>query len=581
MNEYQGILDGLPHGYSRWTPEWDLLQANAAFFRFMCFGPEPSCSALPVACKDMREAVIRELADRDSVAGFDIRVPVESGACRWLCIDAACVRNETGAIERYDVYLTDITRFRKGQGEAEQELKKYHDPLTGLPGREIFVDRLQMSLRTAKREPHVKYAALTLDLRDFKKLNWHFGRCFGDMVLRHVASVISSCCREADTVARTASDSFSVLLYGLETGTQLIKIIKRIRENLETPFTAWGQSMQGITADIGVIFPLSDYDKAESVLRDMDITVVKAKTSPYGYKFFSKKMLMPERRKLSLAVILQEKKDFEGFELVYQPIVRAEDGSVHSFETLARWRHEKAPIPPSVFIPVAEETGFITRLGAHIIEKACRQLRVWQQQFTANASFHINISVHQLSLPSFADNVLEILDRTGVGASSLFLEVTESAFLQNANSSMHNVTRLRKMGVRFCLDDFGTGYSSLSYLKNLPVDCLKIDRSFVNNLEQDGKARILLKHILNMGRDLGYSIVVEGVERRSQLELLGDPAQVLIQGFYFYKPLCPDEVESLLAGQNDACPAGRIRGTSKRTGRAYAAGAGRERNEVL
>lgn len=553
MPVYKKSIETSPHGYSQWTPEWELLQANPSFFRLMGLAAEQTGSALPPPCCEVSRALMRELKHRDSVTNFDLEVRLDSGEGRWFCIDASPACDDLGSVRHYDVFLTDITRFKSKDGEADQ-LKKGYDPLTGLPGRAIFVDRLQMSLRTAKRQPHVQYAALTLDLRDFKKLNWHFGRCFGDMVLRHVASVISSCCREADTVARTASDSFSILLYGLETGTQLIKIIKRIREKLETPFTAWEQTMQGITADIGVIFPLSDYNRAESVLRDMDITVVKAKDSPHGYKFFSKKMLMPLRRKLSLAAILQEKKDFVGFDLVYQPIVHADSGSVHSFEALARWNHERAAIPPSVFIPVAEETGYITRLGAHIIESACRQLRIWQERHRADASLHINISVHQLSLPYFPDSVLEILARTGVGADSLFLEVTESAFLQNAANSKYNVSRLRNAGVRFCLDDFGTGYSSLSYLKDLPIECLKIDRSFVNNLEQDVKSRVLLKHILNMGRDLGYSMVVEGVERRTQLELLGSLDQVLIQGFYFYKPLCPDEAEALLAGQENTCP---------------------------
>jgi EAL domain-containing protein (putative c-di-GMP-specific phosphodiesterase class I) len=368
------------------------------------------------------------------------------------------------------------------------------------------------------------------------------------MLLCHTAATIRSCCREADTVARTASDEFGVLLQGLEDGKQIVKIIKRIRAKLNVPFCAWEQNINSVKVDIGVIFPITDYNKPESVLRDVDIAVGKAKgtRSQPGCKFFSRRQLEGTRKHLSLSVVLQEKYNLEDFYLDYQPIVRPIGGELHSFETLARWKYEDTAVPPSVFIPIAEENGFIGKLGDFVIEESCRQLRCWQEKYDACVRLHVNISPHQLAAPAFPEKVLAVLQRTGADPSRLLFEVTESAFLRDFEKVLYNINALRKLGIQFCLDDFGTGYSSLSYLKHLPIECLKIDRSFINDLERDEKSRILLRHILSIGLDMGYSLVVEGVERQTQISLLGDLSRLLIQGYYFYRPLSADSASALL-----------------------------------
>jgi diguanylate cyclase (GGDEF)-like protein len=552
--DYQKILDNFNEGYCRWAPDWRLFKVNVAFLRLMGLRVGDASSEIPNADKEFPafyefgKAVMRETERQDAMKNFEFRLWRGVGGYCWLCIDAWRVPEANGKTAYYEAYVRDVTPFKLKEAEFSHQL--FYDLLTGLPNRELFSDRLQMALEAQKRRSGLYYAVLSLDLRDFKNINQHYGRNFGDMVLRHVATILGVCCRTADTVARTSSDEFSVLLHGPETGAQLVKIIKRIQDGLAAPFTLWGQSMNSVEMDIGVLFPLSDYDTAESVLRDVSIAVSRAQAAnnKFNCKFFSKRMLEQSRKDIALSVILREKADIRGFYLLYQPIVRG-TGDLHSFEALARWQHNGKTIPPTVFIPIAEKTGFIKRLGFFLIEEAIRQLQLWHRGYGSNCKLHVNISPRQFLAPDFSRNVLNILNNTGFDASSLLLEVTESSFLYGFRDALRHISILRENGIAFCLDDFGTGYSSLSYLKQMPIDCLKIDRSFVEMVEHDHKARILLKHILDLGEDMGYELVVEGVEKQIQLDSLGDLSRLLIQGYYFYKPLPAPSVEALFEGQ--------------------------------
>jgi diguanylate cyclase (GGDEF)-like protein/PAS domain S-box-containing protein len=548
----QDILDNFTEGFCRWTPNWRLLNANAAFLRLVGIKAESHFSEIPDADRlsftfyELGRTVARNIENPESVNNFELHLAREAGDYCWLAVNARRVQDAKGQTSYYDAYIRDITDLKLK--EAELSHQTFYDHLTGLANREFFVDRIQLALQTSRRRKDIQYAVLSFDLRHFKNINQHYGRGFGNMLLRHAAATIRSCCREADTVARTASDEFGVLLQGLEDGKQIVKIIRRIHAKLHTPFSAWEQQINSVRADIGVIFPITDYNRPESVLRDVDIAVGKAKgtRSQLGCKFFSRKQLEETRKHLSLSMILQEKHNLEDFYLDYQPIVQPLGGELHSFETLVRWKHGDTIVPPSVFIPIAEETGFIDKLGDFVIEESCRQLRSWQERHGANVLLHVNISPHQLVMPAFPEKVLAVLYRTGIDASRLLFEVTESAFLRNFGKVLYNLNAIRKQGIRFCLDDFGTGYSSLSYLKHLPIECLKIDRSFISDLERDEKSRILLRHILSIGMDMGYSLVVEGVERQTQLSLLGDLSRLLIQGYYFYRPLSAVSADALI-----------------------------------
>ncbi|MDR1776829.1 MAG: EAL domain-containing protein [Desulfovibrio sp.] len=547
--DLQTILDNFSEGFCRWTPTLRIVKVNAAFLRLLglpaAFRDAAPKDAPPPVFRELAEAVMYGLGQRERMSNREIRLKLGSSGVSWLNVNGGRLADEQGNL-CYEAWISDISRLKLK--EAELSHRMYYDEVTGLANRDFFADSLMQAIRRCGEQPDVRYAVLCLDLRNFKNINRHYGRDFGNVLLRYTATTLISCCREADTIARTANDEFCVLLHGPETGAQLIKIIKRIRARLDQPFNAWGQDIYAVKADIGVIFPLNDYNRAESALRDLDIAVTKAKgmRDTTGCKFFSKKMLKETRKRFSLSIILQEMHDLKEFFLVYQPIVRPTDGALHGFEALARWRRNGEDIAPDTFIPIAEETGFIRRLGAYILEEACHQLRDWQQQFGRDIDLHVNISPYQLFMPNFPDTVTDILHHSDVDASRLILEVTESVFQRDFDKVLHNIRTLREGGIRFCLDDFGTGYSSLSYLRQLPIECLKIDRSFVCCLEKDDKSRVLLRHILALAGDMGYSVVVEGVERKTQLELLGDLGDLLIQGYCFYKPLSVGDAETLL-----------------------------------
>ncbi|MCL1985230.1 MAG: phosphodiesterase [Betaproteobacteria bacterium] len=551
MIEYKEIFDEFSEGFACWTPEQDLLQANAAFLHMMDLEAEkpfsriPGANTLSQAFSEVSSVIMNQIEHQGAIKNFEFHISHEAGSSRWVRANAWRIPNANGGTRCYAAYLADVTTLKLK--EAELSHQAFYDVLTGLPNRTLFTNKLAAALQSAKRYPE-QYAIIKVVLEDLSNINQHYGRDFGDMVLRHVAKSLLACCRETDQVARTSSDNFAVLLRDPEGGSGLVKIIRRLQNTLETPFVIWEQQLSSISAHLGVIFPLNDYGNPESALRDAGLAASRAKTTRNNLacKFFSKKTMEKARRTLSLSVVLRKKSDLKGFNVVYQPIVQAADGGLHSFEALARWSHKGKSVPPDTFIPIAEDTGFIKSLGEFVLETACRQLHSWHDEYGASINMHVNVSTNQLATYGFPDRVHDILHRTGIDGSRLFFEMTESAFLHDFSKTLHNANLLRRLGIRFCLDDFGTGYSSLSYLKLLPIECLKIDRSFVSDLEKDPASRVILKHIVALGIDMGYRLVMEGVERKSQLSLLDELDRLLVQGFYFYKPLPTYAADALL-----------------------------------
>jgi diguanylate cyclase (GGDEF)-like protein len=558
LEDYQcEIIDNFREAFCRWTPDMRLLKANAAFFRLMNFErggflhEDFTAENLPLNFYGISDIVLRQCTIPGVAKTFEYRVtsresPADTDS-RWLNVSAR-LTVEAG-VKCYDTYLLDISDTM----DKEKELLRqgFYDDLTALPNRALFLDRVKIALRAAKRNPASQYAVLNVDVHDLSDINQYFGYDFGDMLLRHVASSLRSCCREADTVARVLSDEFALLLHGPTNEEQVLEIIQRIIATLDVPFSNGSQSVNSIKLHIGAIFPMREYDAPEDVLRDAHLAVCKAKESKANSvcEFFSQNMLKQKRNHLSLLINMQQNRCLEEFYLMYQPIVKAHDGGLRSFEALVRWRHNGRAIPPDVFIPMAEKGAFIQNLGAFVMEQACRQMAIWQDKCRRVINMHINISPRQLAKPDFAAMTLDILRRVGVDAAHLYFEVTESVFLQDIEPVTHNINIFREQGIRLCLDDFGTGYSSLSYLKKLPFDCLKIDRSFVSELTKCDTSRTLFRHILALSRDMGYKIVVEGVETQDQLSSIQIHADLLIQGWYFYKPLSATAATALLEKQ--------------------------------
>jgi diguanylate cyclase (GGDEF)-like protein len=546
--------DKFKDGYCRWTADRRLLYANASFLRMMGISENERREASSFTFNEMCKTVVAciDCGNDGYVEDFQIQLARENGGILWLSIDAQRVSLPDGGA-CIEAYVSDITKLRENEN-ALTYLSLY-DTLTGLPNRELFSDCLLAAIHESRNRPDTKCAVVSFDVRNFGDINMHYGRNFGDVLLRHAGEIIRNCCREDDFVARTDTDVFTVLLRALETGGQIVNIVKRIRDRLGAPFRACGRMMNSIKVDVGILFPLTEYITPESVLHDVDIASSKAKLARRGSgcKFFSRRMRKETSQDLSLVISLQSQRNLEGFFLEYQPIVRQKDGCLHSLEALARWNHEGlGNVPPSVFIPIAEKTGYIKKLGSYVIEESCRQLRRWQDEFGTNIEIHVNISPYQLFLRSFPDNVRTILLNSSVNAAGLLFEVTESALLNDFDKVLYNINAIRKLGVRFCLDDFGTGYSSLSYLKHLPIDYLKIDRTFIMDVERDEKTKKLLEHIISIGEDMGYSLIVEGVESQAQIELLRDYRKLLIQGYYYHRPLNAESAGELIKKERRA-----------------------------
>jgi EAL domain-containing protein (putative c-di-GMP-specific phosphodiesterase class I) len=333
----------------------------------------------------------------------------------------------------------------------------------------------------------------------------------------------------------------------VERGSYAVQVAKRIHAALSQPFGPRGREIN-IGASIGIVLKGESYDLPENILRDADTAMYKAKANRrIYYKVFSHKMREETLKTIALETDLRQGiKDGE-FYVAYQPVISVDTGKPHGFEALLRWnRAGSRSIGPASFIPMAEETGLIRALGLYVIEEVCKQFMEWKKLYSHPFITHLNVSGHQLAFPSFPREVQDILDRTGADPSWLLFEITESVLLDNDGGCIQGINHLRELGITFCLDDFGTGFSSISYLRQLPLSCIKIDRSFVSDLETDAHSLAIVRNLLSLGKDLGLSVIVEGIERQSQAERLMSVGCALMQGFHFYQPLDVDKAAELL-----------------------------------
>lgn len=377
-------------------------------------------------------------------------------------------------------------------------------------------------------------------------VNDSFGHNTGDDVLCHAAVEILSCVREVDTVARFGGDEFAVLIEEMDHGSFAVQVAKRIHSVLSRPFTVKGQDIN-VGASIGIVLRGENYELPEDILRDADTAMYRAKADRgICFKVFSQKMRDETVESIVFETDLRQGIKSREFYMVYQPVVYMDTGQLYGFEALLRWNRKGETVSPAYFIPVAEETGLIKNLGLYMIEEVCRQVVEWQKEFKRNIVTHLNISGRQLIFPSFPRDVQNILDRTGVDPAALLFEITESVLLDNGGACIQGIQQIRDLGVNFCLDDFGTGFSSLSYLRQLPLNCIKVDRSFVADVETDVQSLVIVRNLLSLGQDLGLSVVVEGIEREQQVDALLTAGCSLAQGFYFHRPLSVQSATELL-----------------------------------
>jgi diguanylate cyclase (GGDEF)-like protein len=437
-----------------------------------------------------------------------------------------------------------------------------HDPLTQLGNRKLFLDRLQHLLLRAQRAPDSHFAVLFVDLDRFKSINDGLGHQSGDQLIIGTAGRLSSCLRQTDLVVRDAAladehlvarlggDEFVILLDRIGSAERAIVVAERIMSVLAEPFEVAGQRVF-VTASVGIALSASGYADVEDILRDADIAMYHAKqTGRARWVMFDQTMQLAAVRRLQLEADLRDAMPRDQLFLQYQPIVSPRDGRVSGFEALLRWKHPAhGLVPPNEFIPVAEEIGLIEPIGAWVLEQAARQLSVWQKSHDMRLDMSVNVSAVQFTGGDLLGVVRRVLQETGIAPASLKLELTESAVMADAEHALTIFAQLKALGVRVSLDDFGTGYSSLSYLRRLPIDTLKIDRSFVSQLDRFDDKRQIVEVVMMLAKALELDVVAEGVETDAEMQLVRDMGSDFVQGYFYYKPLNADAAESVLMEQ--------------------------------
>lgn len=434
-----------------------------------------------------------------------------------------------------------------------------HDRLTGLPNRTLLMERIEFTIQHAKRNSDYLFALLFIDLDRFKVINDSLGHLIGDRLLIEVSKLLQKSLRDNDMVARLGGDEFVILLDGIHKLQDATQISERIQNLLAPPFYLEGQAIY-TSASIGIALSSSNnYDHREELLRDADIAMYRAKKKGKGcYEVFDQDMYLETFKFVQLENNLRLALEQEQLILHYQPIVSLSNRQLVGFEALVRWQHsQRGLIPPSEFIPIAEDTGLIVPIGEWLLAEACRQLKIWQQKFVSipqieTLKISINVASQQFQHPQFINKLDEVLLATGLNGSCLRLEITESVLMESGGTIQNILAQIKNRNVKLSIDDFGTGYSCLSYLSRFPIDNLKIDRSFIERLSFDADNFEIVRTIITLAKSLGMDAISEGIETIEQLTQLKNLGCEFGQGYLFAQPLDVQEIESVLVDQLDA-----------------------------
>jgi len=443
----------------------------------------------------------------------------------------------------------ELELTERKRAEEQMAYSATHDALTNLPNRLLFMDRLQHAMNRTKRHKDFMFAVLFLDLDRFKVVNDSLGHHAGDLLLIESASRLTACLRSDDTVARLGGDEFVILLENVRDISEVTNVADRILHDMALPHDLKGHKAF-VLASIGIVMSAGRHELPENILRDADIAMYHAKGLGRGrYEIFEQSMLEQVTTRLELENDLRRAIERHEFVVNYQPIVDMKYRRIIGFEALVRWQHpELGLLLPLEFIPILEETGLIVPVGYWVLEEACRQLRIWQIQHPSDPPLTVNVnwSTRQCTETNMAQKIAGILQKTDLPPSTLNLELTESLLIEDAEFIIKRLTELRVLGVKVQLDDFGTGYSSLGYLHSLPIDTIKVDRTFINRLEANGNGLEIVKMILTLAHDLGMKVVAEGVETDNQLSKLQAMDCEYVQGFLIKKPVTSREIDALL-----------------------------------
>jgi len=496
---------------------------------------------------------------------LEYRIRHKDGSWRFLESTSSAIQNPKGENDGLVIVNRDITERKR----AEERLahQSFHDGLTGLPNRALFLDRLKRAITVSRRHSDFKFAVLFVDIDEFKVFNDSLGHAAGDNLLMQIAQRLTTSLRGVDTIsrprvgedaepfvgestlARPGGDEFTMLLEELHGPSDAIRVAERIQRRLAIPFNFNGQEIV-LSVSIGIAFSNKDAVDAQDVLRDAEIAMYRAKsTGKARCEVFDHAMHAGAIKRLQLETDLRKGVELNQFRVYYQPIVSLRNDQIVGFETLSRWQRPEGLVMPGEFIAVADETGIILPINRQLLYDACRQLRSWQKLFPSDPPLTVNVNItpKQFAQPDLASQIRKTLQETGLDPCCLNLEITETIAMADADRSAVVLSELKALGIRLDIDDFGTGYSSLSRLQRFPVDTLKIDRSFISHMDTDIETREIVRIIVMLAHGLRLKVVAEGVETPAQANMLKDIGCELAQGYLYSKPAPAETIEELLS----------------------------------
>ena len=530
-------------GVFRSTLDGQLLEANEAMARI--FGYDSPAELLQVKTPSLyfdvesRDALIREIRQRGEIQNFEEKLRRRDGDPVWVLLNEQIVRDEDLGIDVLEGTVIDIT----GRKEAEKQIEyqAYHDALTDLPNRFLFNDRLALALAHAKRF-HRTVAVLFLDLDHFKLINDTLAHSVGDELLRSVAARLTNCLRRDDTVARLGGDEFVFILPEINPAGAA-RVAEKVLEVIRHPFIIHGRELF-VTGSVGIAMSPHDGTDADTLVKNADSAMYRAKDQ--GRDMYQFHTPLAQRRaevRLTLESALRRAIEREELFLVYQPLVELATGRIAGVEALVRWdRPGIGIVEPKDFIPLAEEIGAILPIGEWVLRTSCRQMRAWHDEGRTGLRLSVNLSPRQFQHESLTPMVESALDSTGLDPRALELEITESLSIRDSDLTIGRLTQMRNLGIRAALDDFGTGYSSLAHLRFLPIDAVKIDRSFIIDLRDDGAEKTIVQAIVTMAHSLRLRVVAEGVETAEQRTILTTLGCDEMQGYVHSRPTRAEDV---------------------------------------
>jgi diguanylate cyclase (GGDEF)-like protein/PAS domain S-box-containing protein len=551
--KYRALFEDAVVGIFQTTPDGCPLSVNRSFAEMHGYDSpehllaEVSNIALQLFVVPKRMDELREvLSERGVVRSAEVEIYKRDHTKKWVLANLRVVRDAGGKIVRYEGTVEDITD-RKVAEDRVQYLA-YYDVLTSLPNRTLLRDRIATALAGARRRRD-RVALLYLDLDRFKIINDSLGHSVGDLLLQEVAERLKAGARELDTVARLGGDEFIIVLNGVKEAADAAIAAERIVSSMVAEFVVQGRSLN-ITCSLGIsIFPEHGAD-SESLIKNADAAMYYAKDNGRNrFRFFTEELNAQALERLTLENSLRLALDKNELYLVYQPQMEMATGRITGLEALLRWQHpELGLVPPDRFIRIAENSGLIIPMGEWVMRTACAQARKWQDEGLPPVSVAVNVSAVQFRQEGFCEVIRKVLDEVGLAPEYLELELTESLLLSSSDVTFSVLKELEAMGLKLAIDDFGTGYSSLSYLKHFPVSKLKIDRSFVRDVATSPDDAAITTAIISMARSLNLKVIAEGVETEAQMSFLRAHHCDEIQGYYFSKPLPPEQVADALRG---------------------------------